>query len=350
MSAGVWFPFLKQNRFAVAPKFWPMAGVISAASLFNSSMGFLSELFYGKRANATELEHPPLFVLGHWRTGTTLLHELLVQDEQFAYPTTYQCMAPHHFLLTTNTVGPIIDVLMPKRRPMDNMALGHSRPQEDEFALVNLGATSNYLDWAFPNLDKDYDNWLALEGLTAQQLQEWKSTFMWFLRRLNIFDPRRQVLKSPTHTARIKTILEMLPNAKFVHIVRSPFSVLPSTLRMWTRMTDSLAFQTRKQEISLESRIEVFSKMYEKFNEEQPLIPADNYTEVKFEELVVDPIENLRGIYDKLSLGDFSRTESRVKEYLETTKDFEGNKHNLSPEIERAIQVGCADYIQRYGY
>lgn len=350
MSAGVWFPFLTNNRCAVAPKFWPMAGIISASSLFNSSMGFLSELIYSKKANSTDFEHPPLFVLGHWRTGTTLLHELLVKDEQFAYPTTYQCMAPHHFLLTTGTVGPIIDVLMPKHRPMDNMVLGHSRPQEDEFALVNLGAQSNYLDWAFPNLGKDYDDWLTLENLSDEEIAKWKSTFMWFLKRLNVFDPRRQVLKSPTHTARVKTILELLPDAKFIHIVRDPLSVLPSTLRMWTRMTDSLAFQTRKDEITLQSRIDVFARMYERFNEERPLIPDENFAEVKFEELVADPISELRRIYEGLSLGDFSNAEAGINEYLENTKDFQGNKHQLSPEIEEAIRHGCADYIQRYGY
>ena len=350
MSAGVWFRFLHQNGYAVAPKFWPMATAISAASLFNSTMGLLSELFNGRSATNTELESPPIFVLGHWRTGTTMLHELLVQDSQFSYPTTYQCMAPHHFMLTSSTVGPIIDVLMPKHRPMDNMVLGYSRPQEDEFALVNLGVTSNYLDWAFPNRKVDYNNWLTLQDLSQDEISSWKQQFRWFLKRLNAFDPRQQVLKSPTHTARVKILLELFPDAKFIHIVRNPFSVLPSTLRMWTRMTDSLAFQNRKVDITLEDRIEVFQMMYERFYAEQSLIPYQNFVELRFEDLVADPVGEMRAIYEKLSLGEFEKAEPGILEYLESTKDFQGNKHNLSPEVEGSIKSGCAEYMRRYGY
>ena len=40
----------------------------------------------------------PVFILGHWRSGTTLLHGLMAQDDQFAYPRIYQVSNPHSFL------------------------------------------------------------------------------------------------------------------------------------------------------------------------------------------------------------------------------------------------------------
>ncbi len=37
---------------------------------------------------------PPLFILGHWRSGTTYLHNLIVRDDQSARPTLYQVLFP----------------------------------------------------------------------------------------------------------------------------------------------------------------------------------------------------------------------------------------------------------------
>ena len=94
---------------------------------------------------------PPIFILGHWRSGTTLLHELLVQDPRHTFPNTYQCFDPCHFLLTERLVRRYCNWLLPARRIMDNMPVGWERPQEDEFALALLGQPSPYLTIAFPN-------------------------------------------------------------------------------------------------------------------------------------------------------------------------------------------------------
>lgn len=350
MTAGIWFSLASRNRFAFAPQRIPMAVAISCASLVNSFLRCVSEAVYRRRAESVELGEPPIFVIGHWRTGTTLLHELLVQDERFSYPTTFQCMAPHHFLMTTRVLGPLIDKLMPRKRPMDNMPVGYTRPQEDEFALVNLGAGSNYLDWAFPNRDEDYDRFLTLEGLTEAELDHWRETFLWFLRRLAVYDARRLVLKSPTHTARIKTILELFPGARFVHIVRDPRSVLPSTVRTWTRLTDALSFQIREAEFSLEGRLAVFNKMYRSFHRDRSLIPDGHLYEVRFEDLMEDPLGELGRIYAQLELGDFETARSKVQEYLDGTKGFQGNKHDLPDGMREQIYAGCQEYVEQYGY
>ena len=85
------------------------------------------------------MKAPPIFILGHWRTGTTLLHEFMIRDERFGYPTTYECMDPNHFLLTEGLFTRWLNFLVPTHRPMDNMKAGFDRPQEDEFALCMLG-------------------------------------------------------------------------------------------------------------------------------------------------------------------------------------------------------------------
>jgi hypothetical protein len=51
-------------------------------------------------ALATVVSPAPVFVLGFWRSGTTLLDELLCCDPRFGFPSTYACLNPAHFLLS----------------------------------------------------------------------------------------------------------------------------------------------------------------------------------------------------------------------------------------------------------
>ena len=95
-----WLRLLVRNHFAVHPPYWHIAAVATVASLMNSTLRLLTDGVYGGPSNRTPIREAPLFIVGHWRTGTTLLHELLILDPRHTFPNYYQCLAPHHFLLT----------------------------------------------------------------------------------------------------------------------------------------------------------------------------------------------------------------------------------------------------------
>lgn len=349
MTAPVWFPLLWRNRFAVSPSRMPMATTISIASVVNSTLRLASELVYRGRAERALIEHPPLFVIGHWRTGTTWLHELLVKDERLTFPTTYQCMAPHHFVLT-NRLGKVLNLLMPKNRPMDDMPVGMDRPQEDEFAIMNLGVGSPYLEWAFPNRHERFDEYLTLQRLTPEQREEWKRQFDWFVRRLTLHDPKRLVMKSPTHTARVATLLELYPQARFVHVVRNPLETIPSTIRTWTRMTDAMSLQVRRDPISADRILDVFENMYDQFERDRSLIPAGRFHEVRYEDLVAEPLAEMERIYKNLDLGDFEPARPAMEEYLASIAGYKRNIHRVPDDLKQKITTRCRAYIERYGY
>ncbi len=63
---------------------------VTAASCANSVLNLAERAVFGRRVARVRLDHPPLFILGHWRSGTTLLHNLLARDPQFVAPTTYR--------------------------------------------------------------------------------------------------------------------------------------------------------------------------------------------------------------------------------------------------------------------
>ena len=217
---------------------------VTLTSVLNTVAGVFEWFLFNNAVRRVKLKEPPLFVLGHWRSGTTLLHELLMLDERHTCPTTYQCFAPHHFLWTVVVLSCFRPaILLPKKRPMDDMAAGWDRPQEDEFALVNLGVPSPYLAWAFPNHGPVYDEYLDLRTLPVAERESWKNKWRGFVRRIALANDRRIVLKSPTHTARVRTILEVFPDAKFIHIVRDPLALFPSTVRLWKSLSEVQGFQ-----------------------------------------------------------------------------------------------------------
>ncbi len=350
MTPGIWFPLLWTNRFAISPTRIPMAIAISIITWLDLLLAWMSEAIYGRHARRTPLAHPPLFVLGHWRTGTTLLHELLVQDARFVFPTTYDCMAPRHFLLSAGIVSRWFNWLLPKTRPMDEMAVGFDRPQEDEFALMNLGAGSPYLEWAFPNRGF-HTEFLTLRALPAEKRQHWQRAMDWFMRRQNLKQAAaRIVVKSPGHTARVKAILELYPNARFVHIVRDPRVVIPSTIRTWVRMTDAVSLQIRHERPLDDHILDMFERMYDSFEQDRSLIPEQNFYELHYEDLIADPMAQFEEMYRRLELGDFEQARPAVMKYLEGVKNYRTNKYELEAGLAAKIQARCGDYLHRYGY
>src|SRR5262249_20132702 len=119
-----WARLLVRNRFAVSPSCLHVVLVVTFVSVFHTILRLIQETACGPRARATPIRDAPLFIIGHWRTGTTLLHEMLVLDPRHTFPTTYECLEPNHFLLTEGILTRLFNWFMPSRRPMDNMAAG----------------------------------------------------------------------------------------------------------------------------------------------------------------------------------------------------------------------------------
>ena len=302
------------------------------------------------RVRDTELQGDPVFVIGHWRTGTTLLHELLVLNPRHTYPTTLQCLSPCHHLLSEDFLKRYASFLVPSHRPMDNMAAGWDRPQEDEFALALLGEPSTYIDLAFPNCPPMYPGSLDLSGLTPAQLAKWKRTFLHFLRTVSFRDDRRLVLKSPPHTARVPVLLEMFPDARFVHIVRDPYVVFPSTVNLWTSFARRHCFHTPTGAVVEEKVLTEFRVIYDRLEEARPLFKPGRFHELKYEELVKNPVAEMEKVYRALELDGFDEARPRLEDYVRQTDGYETNKYAITDAQRTEIDRRWGDVIRRYGY
>jgi hypothetical protein len=349
MPLGVWLPMLAEHRFRASPTKWPLVATISAAAAFNSVAEPLSDARFRRALRRAPLT-PPLFIIGHWRSGTTLLHELLMRDGRFCCPTTYQCFAPGHFLLTEDLLTSLLSWMMPSKRPMDDVAIGWDRPQEDEFALVNMGGPSPYRRMAFPATSPAGPTALDVSRLPPEELDRWKRTLRRFLTRLAVRDPRRPVLKSPPHTARMGVLAGMFPEARFLHVVRDPFVVFPSTLRLWRSLHDVQGLQVDDGK-TLEAYVfTAFDEMYTAFDRDRDLLPAGRLHEVRYEDLVADPVGRLADAYAKLDLGDFGRVRPEFETQAREMKRYRTNTYRHDPRIVAEIARRWKPFIDRYGY
>jgi hypothetical protein len=273
---------------------------------------------------------PPLFVLGVWRSGTTHLHNLLGQDDRFAYPSTYQALYPHTFLTTEKRNARLVEFFLPKKRPQDNVAMGVREPQEDEFALCSLTGRAWPLSWAFPRRAGHYGRYLTLREAEASEVAEWKAAMTWLVRKLSFKHGRPLVLKSPGHTCRIRLLLDLFPQAKFVHIRRNPYDVFRSTRHLVRTVAPWWALQRPDYRDLEERALRQYREVYDVFFEERGLIPKGRFHEVGFEELEADPVGQLRGVYEALGLPDFGHVEATLRGYLAA---IAGYRKNTLPEL-----------------
>ncbi len=342
ITFGDWRQLLRENRFAIAPARLPRAMMITAQSVQNSLWRWIEQQRFAQQLEQVKVL-PPLFVLGHWRSGTTLLHNLLTVDQRFAFPSNYQTLFPHTFLTTEALHARLVKIFLPKNRPMDNVEWTMQTPQEDEFALCITTLKSPYLGWFFPKRRAHYDRYLTLETVSATELQQWKEGLRSFMRRVTYKRQRPLVLKSPPHTCRIKYLLELFPEAKFVHIHRNPYDVFQSTRKMLLENFKLQNLQTPHVH-DLEDWILAQGRtMYDRFLVERHLIPVRHLHEIAYEDLERDPVGQLRRIYEALSLPAFAEAQPALETYVQSLSGYQKNRF---AEMPRALKHRIASEWQ----
>lgn len=338
------------NGFRIRPRFVGDALIDFAFSFANSGLKGLEYALYERRINRVQLVDDPVFIIGHWRTGTTMLHELLALDDRFRCSNTYECFVPNHFVLTERWLKSWSGFILPPNRPFDNMTMGWDLPQEDEFALMNLGIPSPYTKIAFPNSTSADTKYLDLSDVRPADLKRWQRALVRFVKQLTYLKAGRVALKSPPHTCRIPALLEIFPKARFINMVRNPYKVFPSTVRLWKGLYSSHGYQKPTFE-GLEAHVfDTFAKMHERLEATREQIAPEMICDLRYEDLVRDPLGQTRALYERLELGDFAPAEPAVIHYLKRHSEYKTNRHELAPDIQSEIARRWRPYFERYGY
>lgn len=348
-----WLRLLWDNRGRIDPCYWHRGLTITLASLLNWWNRSREERRYAKRIRATTIAKPPIFILGHWRSGTTHLHNLLAEDrDQFAYANTYQVVNPHTFLTTEEAFSRQFAFLLPKTRPMDNMALSFEAPQEDEFALMLDSYRSLYLGVSFPRRQQHYERYLTFKGVPQEEIDAWKASFLWFTRKLTFkYAGKAIVFKSPPHTARVRLLLELFPDARFVHIHRNPYAVFRSTQHYF----DTAAWYLYLQKPDLATLDDVILDRYVALHDalfaDVPTIPPGNFHEVRFDDVERDPVGQVETIYQRLGLSGFEAFRPKLQQYVDSLKGYRKNSFKELPaDVKAKVGQRWRRCFEAWGY
>jgi omega-hydroxy-beta-dihydromenaquinone-9 sulfotransferase len=206
------------------------------------------------------------------------------------------------------------------------------------------------LTFAFPNRPPQDQEYLDFQGVPPAEVTRWKATLLWFLKCVTIHDPRRIVLKSPPHTSRVRVLLELFPNARFVHIVRDPCVLFPSTVNLWKHMYRDQGLQVPRYEGLEEHVFGTFLRMYEAFERDRRLLSPSHLCEVRYEDLIENPLEQMRKVYEQLELGGFDQVQPALREYFAKRADYKTNRYSLPPQIRDEILRRWSTFAQQYGY
>lgn len=233
---------------------------------------------------------------------------------------------------------------------MDNVTLAVHTPHEDEFALASLCGISPYLRFLFPETASGSRAALDPRKLSPRDLQRWKETFLAYLRKLTFSGGRRLVLKSPPHMGRIETILDLLPEAKFIHITRNPYDIFLSSRKLWR---DGAAYSHLQHPVSGgvdEIILSWHLELFDLFERDRDRIPAGSLVEIRYADLKQDPWPCLERIFEELNLPGFDLFQPRCEAYLNSVRGYRGNAFTLDKETRQTVATRWRRMFEAYGY
>lgn len=325
---------------------------VTVTSLMCSPLRLLERALYGRAFDAVEIDHPPLFIIGHVRTGTTHLHNLISHDPNFGFLSTIQAGAPNFSLTASRFLRPLFRWGLRDTRYMDNMSMSLDSPQEEEIALARVSPHSLYHWWCFPKRMRFYfDRYGLFDDLPDETLETWKRHYLELLKRTTYHaQGRRLVLKNPANTGRIRVLLDLFPYAQFVHIYRNPYVVYPSTKHLHRKMLEIFSFQDYDEDELEAFVLYSYERVMKRFFEDRALIPQGNIVDVRFEDLESDPLGQLRRIYTELGLPGFEKAEPVLRDYIDSQSSYRKNVFRLQPDEIDRIGRHWRFALDRWGY
>ncbi|MCH7226694.1 sulfotransferase family protein [Haloferula sp. A504] len=341
----VWWEL--QWRYApLSVRAWPTFVATSAAS-FASRSGHEKEM---ERLREAVRPDPPIFIVGHWRSGTTLLHNLLHRSGRFATLRTADAINP---LGDNPPDGMVAGGMKSSDRGFDRMVVGPEEPQEEEMALAALCLTSVFHLVYFPrNAAEIFRRAVLFEGMEPGELEAFAKAYKLVAAKTRLVDgtDRTILFKNPASTARLDFLSEVFPGARFIHIVRHPKAVYHSTAALIDGLTERFALQSPKNLERDHRRIEHYRSMMKAHLEQRARLAPCRYTEIRYEELVADPVTGvekvLGGIGESLEAGE----RTQLFEYVESLADYKPNRHPDDPETDRMLKRELGFAYETWGY
>jgi len=314
------------KNFGLGLIFWRWLLFLPLFLFFTRLTLLLDRLFFSQYLKA-EVKSP-IFIIGNPRSGTSFLHSLLTQTEEFISFKTWEIFFPS--LTARVVIKPIINFLichnLTQIMPEES---GHGlyidRIEHDEFLFIHK------LDTQFLLLlsplgfdDREYPE-LRLYDRQPDSRRYGSVKFFEDCLKRQIYYTKKSQIIAHIHfsTCRIKTLLEIFPDAKFIYLVRSPHDTIPSHLTLEYNIFKN---QDRLDNISPEKlqryfyrRYQYDIELYRYFYElrKQKEIPSENLMTLCYQSLCSDLETSFKQIVDFTAIKPSQILQQAIKEQAE---------------------------------
>jgi hypothetical protein len=330
------------SRYRLSWRFVPRTLATLLINFVNMPFRWVEKTFVNHRFRSARGNNPPVFIVGHWRSGTTYLHNILCQDPKMAYTTTFQSVFPDTLF---SWIGrPLFEgfarILIPGKRKGDNVILGTELPQEEELALGDKQPLCYYYCWMFPrNMQEFYERSIRFNGVSERDGSRWMDNYQLLMNKAMKNTKGDYFLsKNPANTGRVKALLERFPGARFIHIHRDPVEVFLSTRNFFEKMLPHLQLQSVDFDSLEEDLVEVYRKLMQDFIRQRKEIPKGQLVELSFHELEARPMELVAHIYETLGMELGEEAIEKMEAYIRSKKSYSKNKYQLSPQLSEKIK------------
>lgn len=329
----------------------PYAALFLLSSIARLPFSLVEKMMMGGASSQPGVE-APVFIVGHWRSGTTHLHNLLGCSPEFGFISPLASGLPGELLTLATWFRPWLEKALPETRGVDGVAVTPTSPQEDEIPIASMDLLSVFHALYFPqHFSRNFARGVFFEGVREEEIARWAEQVRVFHRKVVRHQGKAKILlKNPVYTARVKRLLEIWPDAKFVHIYRNPYDVYASTVHYFKKMIRELALQSVDELDVSEHVLQSYVRIMETFDREKTLLAEGQLCEVRYESLAESPLPELRRVYQELGLSGWSEFEPRVNHYLDTIRGYGKNRYDYPDDQCRLVEERWGTYLQRWGY
>jgi hypothetical protein len=346
---GYFIQLLLKHRHVHPSRLLKITIMLSMCLLLQRSIKKEDEL-YERAIKDISIEEDPVFITGHWRSGTTHLHYLMSLDsENFAYATNFQCFFPTVFLTLgeTSWTYRVIKKLMGKRtRLIDNMEFALTSPQEEEWMYLPEGGYSYIFEKLVFPVTAVSDPQAILQLSNDQNTRD---TTLKIFRKLTYAYRKRILSKSPGHFSRVPLLKDLFPRSKFIFMVRDPYEVVTSTMHTKKILRNILSVQKKYLE-DIVTTAKFLDFYFDVMSNHLSLLAENQYVILKYEDLINEPIKNIQHIYESFGINYSSEYHDRLVTYLESRKDYRRNEFLVTAEMKEVIYTECKRIFEEFGY
>lgn len=292
----------------------------------------------------------PIFIIGHPRSGTTFLHELMMNDEQFYTSRMYEVLFPNYARTYGVLFKYVLQPFLPKKRPQDNVNISLNSPQEEEFGMAARTGLSFLAGFYFPK--KFQENMRdTVEFENVRDKKKWQKSFKKYVQTITKGNKKQLLLKSPANIARIDAILEIFPNAKFIHIHRHPEETFQSTLHLFEKVLPQTSFQVVDSKIVFDNAFYMYEQFYMNYFNQYKNIPQKNIVEVEFKSLKENTKKTIVNIYKSINLNVSNQFLLQLEKAASESSKYTMNKHNeMNLKNKEKLKITAKRVFENYKY